>query len=149
MMPISHWRIALIREHADAAIENIEGKELAVVLHDGVDAMLLVTNSECVIGGPPRGLRVSACWPRKRSGSPSRSFPGLRSQWRVLSCPAGKCWCCLVCRRHRPRRKRPEDERKPAEALSALTLSRRAGEPFLAQREPVSPSIIAAAAAPR
>jgi hypothetical protein len=68
----------VIREHADAAIVNIEG-------YDPADAMLPVINSECVIGGPPRGLRVSACWPRKRSGSPSRSFPGLRSQRRVPS----------------------------------------------------------------
>jgi hypothetical protein len=75
----------VIREHADAAIVNIEGKELAVALYDPADAMLPVINSECVIGGPPRGLRVSACWPRKRSGSPSRSFPGLRSQRRVPS----------------------------------------------------------------
>jgi hypothetical protein len=39
----------------------IEGKELAVALHDGADALLAVIDGECVIDGRPPGLRISAC----------------------------------------------------------------------------------------
>jgi hypothetical protein len=64
----------VIREHAGAAIVNIEGKEIAVALNDRVDEMLPVIKSDCVIGNRPRGSRVSACVPTERSELPSRSF---------------------------------------------------------------------------
>ena len=58
---------------------TIEGKELAVAVQDGANALLAVINGERVIGGRPPGSQVSD-WPRKPPGFLSRSFPGLRSR---------------------------------------------------------------------
>jgi hypothetical protein len=102
-------------EYTNVKVIDVVGEELAVALRDGADAML--ADGECVVGGQPPGLRVSAC--------------------------------CFVRGRHR---QPPETTRGRAQTGGGLLppcSGSRAGEPFLAQREAVSPSMTVAATASR